>query len=59
MRVYTYRFDADGYLISYEIRLYARGDLQNTAQGTHTTTLTAQIFRTVTELAALFELIIC
>lgn len=51
MWVYTYKFDADGYLLSYKARLIARGDLHYSPDETYAATLAAQIFRVTITIA--------
>ena len=56
MWVYTYKFDADGYLLSFKAQLVARGDLQNSTQETYATTLAAQVFRAIIAISAVHGL---
>ncbi|KAF5200461.1 Reverse transcriptase family protein [Thalictrum thalictroides] len=55
MWIYTYKFDADGYLLSFKARLVARGDLQKTTEETYATTLAAQVFRAIMAISAAFN----
>ena len=55
MWVYTYKFDADGYLHAFKARLVARGDLQHTTEETYAATLAAQVFRAAMAISAAFE----
>jgi hypothetical protein len=56
MWVYTYKFNADGYLKSFKARLVARGDLQSTEEETYAATLAAQTFRAIIAIACTFDL---
>jgi hypothetical protein len=51
-----YKFDADGFLDSFKMRLCARGDLQQTDDDTYAATLAAQTFRVIMALVAAFDL---
>ena len=55
MWVYAYKFDADGYLSSFKARLVARGDLHKTTDETYATTLTAQVFRAIMVISAVYS----
>jgi hypothetical protein len=56
MWTFLYKFDENGYLSKFKARLVARGDLQYTEEDTYAATLTAQVFRAVTAIAAAFDL---
>ena len=56
MWVYSYKFDADGFLVSFKARLVARGDLQSTTEETYAATLTARVFRAAMAIAAVYDL---
>jgi hypothetical protein len=56
MWVYTYKFNADGYLKSFKARLVARGGLQLTEEETYAATLAAQTFRAIIAIACTFDL---
>jgi hypothetical protein len=51
-----YKFDADGYLSSFKMRLCARGDLQHTDDDTYVATLAVQTFRAIMAIVAVFDL---
>lgn len=55
MWVYTYKFDADSYLLSFKARIVARGDLKKTYEETYATTLAAHVFRAAMEISAIYE----
>lgn len=55
MWVYTYKFDADGYLSSYKARLVARGDLYHSTEETYAATLAAQVFRATIAISTFFS----
>ena len=54
--VFKYKFDNDGYLTKYKVRLCARGDLQKTEQNTYATTLAARVFRALMAIVCAFDL---
>lgn len=56
--VFTYKFDADGYLTGCKARICVRGDLQpfDTLQNTYAATLTARSFRVAIAVMAQFDL---
>ncbi|KAI0992149.1 hypothetical protein K3495_g16037, partial [Podosphaera aphanis] len=54
MWVYTYKFDADGFLKSFKARLVARGDLESTTEETYAATLAGQVFRTAMAISAAY-----
>ncbi|TAQ86812.1 hypothetical protein B7494_g4882 [Chlorociboria aeruginascens] len=47
MWVFTYKFDADGFLIKYKARLVVRGDMQTEEDETYAATLAARVFRSL------------
>jgi hypothetical protein len=51
-----YKFDEDGYLTKFKMRVVARGDLQHTDEDTYAATLAAQTFRAVMAIVAAFDL---
>ncbi|KAI1003263.1 hypothetical protein K3495_g4940 [Podosphaera aphanis] len=55
MWIYTYKVDADGYLLSFKARLVARGVLQHSTEETYATTLAAQVFRAVIAISAAYD----
>ncbi|KAI1001313.1 hypothetical protein K3495_g6890 [Podosphaera aphanis] len=55
MWIYTYKFDADGYLLSFKARLVARGDLYNSTEETYAATLAAQVFRATIAISTVFN----
>jgi len=56
MWVFTYKFDDDGYFLSFKARLVARGDLQATEEETYAATLAAQMFRLCMALMCNFDI---
>jgi hypothetical protein len=56
MWVFTYKFDDEGYFLSYKARLVARGDLQATQEETYAATLAAQMFRLCIAIMCFFDL---
>ena len=57
MWVFTYKLDADGYLLKYKARLVVRGDLQRYKnEDTYAATLAARVFRLAMAIAAYFDL---
>ena len=56
--VFTYKFDADGFLEKCKARICVRGDLQDTSslQSTYAATLAARSFRTMMAIAAYWDL---
>jgi hypothetical protein len=57
MWVFTYKFDADGYLSSYKARLVVRGDLQTTWDDTYAATLAARTLRFLIAIMCAFGLL--
>ena len=56
MWTFVYKFDENGFLDKFKVRLVARRDLQSTEEDTYAATLAAQIFRAVTAIIAAFDL---
>ena len=54
--VFAYKFDPDGYLITFKARICVRGDLQYTEQETYAATLAAKAFRTMMAIAAAWDM---
>ncbi len=55
--VFTYKFDADGYVAKFKARLCVRGDLQPlTSDETYAATLASRVFRFMMALVAAFDL---
>ena len=56
MWTFVYKFDENGFLNKFKVRLVAHGDLQSTEEDTYAATLAAQIFHAVTAITAAFDL---
>jgi hypothetical protein len=56
MWVFTYKFDEDGYLYRFKVRLVIRGDLQQPYGDTYAATLAARTFRALIAIANQFGL---
>jgi Reverse transcriptase (RNA-dependent DNA polymerase) len=54
--IFIYKFDSDGYLLKYKVRICVRGDLQFTDQDIYTATLASRTFRALIAISAAFNL---
>ena len=56
MWVFKYKFDENGYLVKFKIRLCAKEDLQFTTMNTYAAILTVRVFRSLMVIVAAYNL---
>lgn len=52
--IYTYKFDEEGFLVKFKVRIVARGDLYKTMDETYSATLAAQTLRAMLAIVCAF-----